>query len=293
MAAESAPHPPGQRLAWLFLAPLAALMLCCYVLPLVGTVVNSLHRNSPEGIDQANWTLENYARLGDPLLGMVLARTLRISLIVTGLTALLAYPVALFIARQRPRLQAWLILAYISPWLVNTVVKSFGWMLLLRNNGVVNTVLLQAGLIGRPLRLMLNETGVVIALLPGHFLFVLLPLWAAVGGIDPALRWAAGTLGATPRAVFFRVILPLTLPALLAGLVINFIMNMTAFAAPMLLGGARTQVLSMLAYQINLVLLDWPYGGAFAVALLAFTLALVWAGQRLVAALFRQEGLRP
>jgi putative spermidine/putrescine transport system permease protein len=293
MAAEAAARPPGQRLAWLFLAPLCVLMLCGYVLPLVETMMNSLHPNGPEGIDRGSWTLQNYVRLIDPLLGMVLVRTLRISLIVTALTALLAYPVAMFIARQKPRLQAWLILAYVSPWLVNTVVKSFGWMLLLRNNGVINTLLLQSGLVGRPLRLMLNETGVIIALLPGHFLFVLLPLWAAIGGIDPALRWAAGTLGATPRAVFFRVILPLTLPALLAGLVINFIMNLTAFAAPMLLGGARTQVLSMLAYQINLVLLDWPFGGAFAVALLAFTLALVWAGQRLAAALFRQQGTRP
>ena len=128
---------------------------------------------------------------------------------------------------------------------------------------------------------MLSETGVIIALVPGHFMFVLLPLWAALRGLDPALAWAAGTLGAAPSGIFWRVTLPLTLPALIAGLAINFIMNMTAFAIPMLLGGLRNQVASMLAYQVNLIQLDWPFGGALAVVLLLFTLALVWTGQRL------------
>lgn len=265
----------------MFVGPLLLLMLGFYLAPLLGSVVNSLHPNTPQGIDTATWTLANYARLDDALIIDVLWRTLRISLVVTGITGLLAYPVALFILRRSPRVQAWLLLAYVSPWLVNTVVKAFGWMLLLRNNGVVNTLLLQGGLISRPLRLMLNETGVAIALLPGHFMFVLLPLWAALGGIDPALRWAAGTLGAAPSRVFLAVVLPLTLPALVAGLVVNFIMNMTAFAVPSLLGGVRTEVLSMTEYQTSLVMFDWPAGAALAVAMLAFTLVLVWAGQRL------------
>jgi putative spermidine/putrescine transport system permease protein len=184
-----------------------------------------------------------------------------------------------------------MVLAYISPWLVNTVVKALGWTILLRNNGVINTVLRGLDLIDTPLRLLLTETGIVIALIPGHFMFVLLPLWTAIAALDPALLWAAGTLGAPPGAVFRRVVLPLTLPALVVGLVINFIMNMTAFAIPMLLGGVRNQVAAMLAYQIDLISLDWPLGGALAVTLLLFTLALVWAGQRL--ALRAGGGRRP
>jgi ABC-type spermidine/putrescine transport system permease subunit I len=251
-----------------------------FVWPLLQALVNSLHPNTPQGIDLAHWTLDNYARLADPFYGDILVRTVRISIEVTAITALLAYPVALFIARLPPRAQSLVILAYVSPWLVNTVVKALGWTLILRTNGVVNTVLRQLDIIHAPLRLMINEAGVVIALVPGHFMFVLLPLWAAVSGLDPALSWAAGTLGARPSAVFWRVVLPMTLPAFVAGLVINFIMNMTAFAIPMFLGGARNMVTSMLAYQVNLVSLDWPLGGALAVALLALTLALVWLGQR-------------
>ncbi len=269
------------RQALYFLAPLLLLLILWFAWPLAQALTNSLHPNTPQGIDTAHWTLDNYRRIPDPLYEGIMLRTLRISLIVTVITGLLAYPVAIFVARLPPRLEALAILAYVSPWLVNTLVKALGWTLLLRPNGLVNTALQSLGLIGAPLRLMLSETGVIIALVPGHFMFVLLPLWAALRGLDPALTWAAGTLGAAPSGIFWRVTLPLTLPALIAGLAINFIMNMTAFAIPMLLGGLRNQVASMLAYQINLIQLDWPFGGALAVVLLLFTLALVWTGQRL------------
>ncbi|HKX06618.1 MAG TPA: ABC transporter permease [Stellaceae bacterium] len=278
---------------WLFVAPLVLVMVVGFVWPLVQVLVNSLHPNTPQGIDSAQWTLGNYARLADPFYGEVLLRTLRISVIVTAISGLLAYPVALFVSRRSTRAQSLFLLAYISPWLINTVVKALGWTLLLRTNGMVNTLLRALDVIPAPLKLMLNETGVVIALIPGHFMFVLLPLWVALSGLDPALSWAAGTLGARPSAVFWRVLLPMTLPAFIAGLVINFIMNMTVFAIPMLLGGARNMVASMLAYQVNLVSLDWPLGGALAVALLAFTLALVWIGQRGAGLLLAARSVRP
>ncbi len=286
---------PDRRasLPWLFVAPLLLVMVVGFVWPLLQAMVNSLHPNTPQGIDTASWTLGNYARLADPFYGDVLLRTLRISVIVTAITGVLAYPVALFISRLSPRAQSLFLLAYISPWLINTVVKALGWTLLLRTSGVVNTILRGIDVIASPLKLMLNETGVVIALVPGHFMFVLLPLWVALSGLDPALSWAAGTLGARPSAIFWRVLLPMTLPAFIAGLVINFVMNMTVFAIPMLLGGARNMVASMLAFQINLVSLDWPLGGALAAALLVFTLGLVWLGQRGAALLMTYRGVRP
>ncbi len=277
----------------LFMAPLVLVMVVGFVWPLVSVLVNSLHPNTPQGIDAEHWTLGNYARLADPFYGEVLLRTLRISVAVTAISGVLAYPVALFVSRRSPRAQSLFLLAYISPWLINTVVKALGWTLLLRTNGMVNATLRALDVISAPLKLMLNETGVIIALIPGHFMFVLLPLWVALGGLDPALSWAAGTLGARPSAVFWRVVFPITLPAFVAGLVINFIMNMTVFAIPVFLGGARNMVASMLAYQINLVQLDWPLGGALAVALLAFTLILVWAGQRAAALLAVGRGIQP
>jgi len=262
-----------------FLLPLLALLAAWFVWPLAQALTNSLHPNTPQGIDAGQWTLANYARIADPLYAGVVVRTLRISALVTAISSLLVYPVALATTRLGPRREALAILAYVSPWLVNTLVKALGWNLLLRPTGLVNAALGEIG--AGPLRLMLNETGVVIALIPGHFMFVLLPVWAALKGLDPALGWAAGTLGASRAGVFWRVLFPLTLPALIAGLAINFIMNTTAFAIPMLLGGLRNETASMLAYRVNLVMLDWPFGGAVAVVLLVFTLLLVWGGQRI------------
>lgn len=273
-------------------APLTIILLVAFVWPLGQVLVNSFHPNTPQGIDATRWTFDNYIRLIDAHYAGILGRTVRISLAVTAISAVLAYPVAIFISRRSPRMQSWLILAYITPWLVNTVVKALGWTILLRNNGVFNSVLMGLDIISSPIRLLLTETGVVIAMIPGHFIFVLLPLWTAISSLDPALKWAAGTLGATPAATFRRVILPLTLPALVVGLTINFIMNMTAFAIPMLLGGVRNEVASMLAYQIDLVSLDWPLGGALAVVLLIFTLALIWAGQWLSRLVVPQPGAR-
>ncbi|MCC7047948.1 MAG: ABC transporter permease [Alphaproteobacteria bacterium] len=270
---------------WLFLAPAVVLMIAAYLAPLFDSIVISFHPNTPQGIDRAHWILGNYARLFDDYYATVLLRTLRVSVAITLLSVLLAYPVALWLAELSPRGQTWAILAYMSPWLVNTVVKSFGWTLILGNSGVINTGLRAAGLIDAPLRLMFNELGIVVGLLPGHFLFVLLPLWAALKGLDDNLRWAAMTLGARPGTVFRRITLPLTLPALLAGGIINFTMNMAAFAAPALLGGTRARVLSFVAYQVNLEELNWPFGGALAVAMLTVTLGFIalaqWVGGRL------------
>jgi putative spermidine/putrescine transport system permease protein len=273
-------RPMKARVAWL-VAPLAVVMLCFYLAPLLQSFVNSLHPNTPAGIDTSQWSFANYEKLVDPFYAAAFVRTLRVSLVISLITAILAYPVALYIARLGPRGQGLMLLAYMAPWLINVIVKAFGWSLLLRGNGIINQVLRGLGLIDRPLQLMFNETGVVIGLVHGHFMFVLLPLWVAVSGLDPNLGWAAGNLGARPWRVFRHVMLPLTFPALLAGTVINFTMNMAAFATPAILGGSRVRLVSYIAYEVNLVNLAWPLGAAMAVALLALTLLLVWLAQRL------------
>jgi putative spermidine/putrescine transport system permease protein len=280
---------PPAALPWrrwapaIFVLPLGLMLLGAFVWPLAESVLNSFHPNTRAGIDTTKWTLANYAALVDPYYFGVLLRTLRISLIVTLVTGGLAYPVAIYIASLRPRGQALMLLVYMAPWLVNVVVKAFGWSLILASNGVINQALRALGVIDTPLRLMLNETGVVIGLVHGHFIFVLLPLWAALSALDSNVRWAAATLGARPWQIFSRVVVPLTLPALLAGLIINFTMNMTAFATPALLGGARARVVSYLAYEVNLVDLNWPLGSAMAVGLLAVTMVLIWLSQRVTA----------
>ena len=279
-----APRRAAPGLIWFPLAcvlPLVVLMLGFFLWPLLGAIVNSFHPYSLAGIDSAHWTLANYRTLLDPFYLGVLWRTVRISFLISLITAVLAYPVAWYATRLRPTAQAYLLILYVAPWLVNVAVKAFGWTVLLSPRGLINRSLMSLGLIDSPLALMFNETGVVIGLVHAHFMFVLLPLWAALGGIDRNLLWAASGLGATGPAVFRSIVLPLTLPALLAGMIIDFTINMAAFATPALLGGSRVQVVSTLAYRINLVDLNWPLGAAMALVLLAVTLALVLAAQRL------------
>ena len=272
------------RNRWLapdLVVPLAALMIAVFVVPLIASFANSFHVATPKGIDRSQWTLASYAKLIDSFYGGIFLRTLRLSLIISAITIVLAYPVALYVAGLSPRKQALMLLIYASPWLVNVVVKAFGWTLLLGPKGTINSILLGVGLIDAPIRLMLNETGVIIGLVHGHFIFVLLPLWAALSGIDRNLYWAAGNLGARPAEIFWRITLPLSLPALMAGAIINFTMNMAAFATPALLGGSRVRTAAYVAYEVNLVELDWPLGAAMAVALLIVTLLLVRLSQRI------------
>ncbi len=274
----------------ILLVPLFLVMLAFYVWPLIQTIINSFHPYSLSGIDFTRWTVENYARLADPFYLDVFLRTARVSLIITLITCVLAYPVAIFLTNLSKRTQGLLLLIYMAPWLVNVVVKAFGWSLILGGNGVINRGLRELGLISAPLQLMFNDTGIIIGLVQGHFLFVLLPLWAALSALDPRLKWAAENLGASKAQVFLRVTLPITLPALLAGAFINFTMNMAAFATPALLGGSRARVISFVAYEVNLVELNWPFGGALAMALLVITLVPIWLSRRVAA--MRQAKLR-
>lgn len=259
--------------------PLAVVMAGFYVAPLFGTFANSFHPYTAAGIDTSRWTVENYVRLGDPYYAQTFWRTVRISALITLVTCILAYPVGLWTVRRSPRAQAFALLVYMTPWLVNVIVKAFGWSLILGRNGILNRGLAAVGLIDAPLELMFNETAIVIGLVHGHFLFVLLPLWAALSGLDRNLNWAAANLGAKPREILLRVTIPLTLPALIAGAVINFTMNLAAFATPALLGGARARVIAFVAYEVNLVELNWPFGGALGVALLVLTLGPLWLGR--------------
>ena len=269
------------RATAILVAPLLVVMLAVYVAPLLSTLLNSFHPFTPAGTDTSHWTIANYVRLGDPFYAQAFLRTLRVSLIITAITCVLAYPVALWTVRLDKRAQALVLLAYVTPWLVNVIVKAFGWSLILGRNGILNRSLSALGLFDSPLQLMFTETAIVIGLVHGHFLFVLLPLWASLSALDRNLSWAAANLGARPFDVLRRVVIPLTLPALAAGALINITMNLAAFATPALLGGSRARLISYVAYEVNLTELNWPFGGALGVALLALTLVPIWLGQRL------------
>jgi len=170
-------------------------------------------------------------------------------------------------------------LIYLAPWMVNVVVKAFGWTLLLSRTGYINQFLLSLGIIQQPLALMFNEFGIIIALIHGQLIFAIMPIYSSLVTIDPDLRWAAANLGAKPWQIFTRIIFPLSLPGVVAGSMIVFALSMSAFTTPALLGGVRARVLPFLAYEHNVALLDWPFGSVIALIMVVVTISILFVYQ--------------
>ncbi|SMF32152.1 putative spermidine/putrescine transport system permease protein [Tistlia consotensis] len=262
-------------------APLLVL-LCVFVAPLLVLLPTSFHPYQPgRGIGTA-WTLTNYAQiLGDGFYLEIIARTLGLGLIVVAATLLVGYPLAYFLARTRSRLRPWLIILVIFPLLLNLVVRSFGWIVLLSNHGLVNDLLIALQLIERPLKLMFNFTGLLVGLSHIFLPFMVLVLIGTIQNIPRDVEDAARTLGASRWTVLREVTLPLSLPGILSGSILVFVLTISALVTPRLLGGPTYQVMSTLIYDEFLKILNWPRGAAMAFILTAIVLLLVWASGRL------------
>lgn len=210
--------------------------------------------------------------------------TLRISLATALAAAVLAFPVALVIVRSRPLVGRVVNLIVIAPLLVSVVVRAYGWQLILANGpaGVLNKLLLSAGLIDRPLSLLYSDTAVVIGSLHVFFPMMVLPLVAALGKVDANLEDAARMLGAPDWRVFLRVTLPLSLPGLLLGFALVFTLTAGSFVTPAILGGTNAIMLGNLIEQQIFVVYDWPFGATIAVMLVAVVLAVNALSSRLL-----------
>jgi len=230
----------------------------------------------------AGWTLGNYAQiLSDDYYREVVLRTLGLGLAVTALCILLGYPLAFFLARTRSRWRTLLVLLVVFPMLLNLVVRSYGWIALLANRGLVNTVLLDLGLIAAPLRLIFNFTGLVIGLTHIYLPFMVLMIMASVASVPREVEHAAATLGASKPVVFATVTLPLTAPGILAGSILVFVLTVSALVTPRMLGGATYKVMATLIYDEFMQVLDWPSGSALAFLLTALVLAVIGAAAAL------------
>jgi putative spermidine/putrescine transport system permease protein len=231
---------------------------------------------------QDSWTLAHYANfLTDPYHLEILARTMRLGLVVTLWCLVLGYPMAYGLSRLRGVSRALLYFVVLLPLLTSAVVRTFGWMILLSNNGFLNGILMGLGLTDGPIRFMYNMDGVIIALVQVLLPFMVLALDAALLNIDPRILEAARNLGAGPVRVFLRVTLPLSVPGMLSGSVLVFTLAVSAFVTPSLIGGPRVPVMATLIYQQGMSLLNWPFGGAIAFAMLASVVALFLLAMRL------------
>ncbi len=266
----------------MLVAPLAMVLAAFFLVPVLMLLPTSFGETVPgAGLAPGVWTIENYTRIvTDDFYREVIVRTLGLGLFVTAACLLLGYPLAYLIARGPESWRVPLILLVVFPMMLNLVVRSFGWIALLANRGLVNNLLIQAGLIAAPLKLMFNLTGLMIGLTHIYLPFMVMMLVAAIRNVPGDVESAAATLGSSRVHVFTAVTLPLSAPGILAGSILVFVLTISALVTPRMLGGPTYKVMATLIYDEFMQLLDWPSGSALSFALTCMAVAIIWASTR-------------
>jgi putative spermidine/putrescine transport system permease protein len=252
--------------------PLALFFAAFFLAPLLILIFVSLHTDT----SMARIGFTQYAKfLLDPFSLGVLVHTLWIGVEVTGLCLLLGFPMAWAYVRSPRWAQAALILVILLPLLTSVVVRTFAWIVILGRQGIVNTALLDLGLIDSPLRLLYTEKGMVVALAQVQMPLMVLPLITALSRLDPNLLDASAALGAGHWRTFRKVILPLTFPGIVAGCLLTYAAAITAFITQTLVGGGQMLFMPMYIYQQSSTLNNWPFAAAISIIFLVAVLAAV------------------
>lgn len=268
----------------LFLVGPTAVWLFLFLgLPLVLVLVFSFLGQEPGAGVQRTLTLEHYAHfLSRRVYRRILLRSFRVGLVTTSVAVALAYPAAYFLANQRTYGRILIVLVLVPFW-TSYIIRLFAWMLILMERGVANAILLNLGIIDGPLRLLFTPVAVIIGLVYSALPFAILPIYAVLKGIQAELVAAAKTLGANDLQAFVEVTLPLSMPGVMAALVINFISGAGSFLAPAILGGQGADLMSNVIVNRFLAAFNWPFGSALAVVLLVTMLLFLMIVNRFVA----------
>jgi putative spermidine/putrescine transport system permease protein len=261
---------------WLWvLLPTVAVLALIFGLPLADLIAVSVHEMTGPAQVGDTLTLEHYrAFVTDPFFLIMVVRTFWLGLLVVALCLLIGYPVAYYLARTTSRWRGMALFLVISPLLVSAIVRNIGWFPILGGSGLVNWLLMSLGIVDAPLKLISNFTGVVIGLVHALLPLMILTLTTVLQRIEPELEQAAANLGAGPALVFWRVLLPLSLPGVMAGSLLVFAMAISAYTTPAILGGNRVLVMSTYIAQQFRTVLDYPAGGTAAALLLLFAALL-------------------
>ena len=270
-------RPPGGWMPYLLSLPALIFLGVLFVLPVGSLVVASLL--SARFGAGGHFTLAVYKDLlSDSYNLLMLWRTFRISLVTTLITLVLAFPVALHLRQMTPRRRTIIAFILLSPLLTSVVVRTLAWVILLAPNGIVNEALVALGL--QRIELIYNETGVVIGLVHVFFGYMVLALMTSILKIDENLLLAANNLGANSWRVVWKIVLPLSLPGIVAGSVLVFTMAASTYATPRLLGGSSTKLLATEVYDLAINYLEWNLAAGLATILFAGIALVVWAATR-------------
>lgn len=276
-----------KRFIYLPLLPFLLVLTLFFLFPLFTVLMNSFLDK------QGAFTFQHYLRfLTDSYYQDVLYVTLKISIIVTIITLFLGYAVAYYVTKvltnKLAKRIAYVII--ISPIFTSAVVRSFGWIVILGNNGFINQTFMKLGFIDQPIQLLYNETGIIIGLTYILAPFMILSLTSVLQNIDPRLDEAAADLGYGRWRRFLHVTLPLSAPGILSGVMMVFSLSLSAYVTPALISGGKVKVLAMLIYEQMTQLMDWQFGGAMSFIMLAVSIVILMVNNYLLRARWAEGG---
>ena len=265
-----------KQLRFWFLAPARSLTFGLFLVPLAIVIVYSFLTRGTYGGQGQPFTLENYTRLSDPLYLEILVKSFWIASLSTAICLLMGFPLAMFIARSDPKWRGTWINLVMLPFWTSFLVRTYAWMFLLRDTGLINTVLQGLGIVTDPLPLLYNDGAVILGLVYGYLPFMVLPIYSTLERQDPFLLEAAADLGATPWQSLRRVTIPISKPGILAGSVLVFIPCLGAYLTPDLMGGGKSIMIGNVVQQQFTSARDWPFGASLSLALTALVMLLLW-----------------
>jgi putative spermidine/putrescine transport system permease protein len=287
-AFQSDERPSSLLSATALVGPATAFVTVGLLLPLLILLRYSFNKLGPRRIMIETFSPDNYVKFfADPYYVGVLWTTLRVAALCTVACLVMALPLAYVLARAQSRFKNVLIMLVVLPLFVGNAVRAAGWMTLFGAKGFLNVTLIRLGVITEPLQLMYTEGAVVAGIIAVNLPYMVLTLQSVIEGINRNVEEAAFSLGAGPATMFRRVLLPLSLPGILAGTILTFILGMNAYATPVLLGGPKFKMMGPLVYgqfQLN----NWPFGASVAFILMTATLALTATANILVQRRFRR-----
>ncbi len=272
---------PATPFAWLLLAPLLLWLLAFVVIPTLVMFAYSFCRRGTLGGVVWEFTLENWAAVLDPVYLRILVRSVVYAGLTTAACLLLGYPVAWQVGRASARWRNALLMMVMIPFWTSFLIRTYAWLTILKNEGLLNSLLMQVGLISAPFEMLYTPGAVVLGLVYTFLPFMVLPIYTSVEKLDGAMVEAAFDLGAAPVQAFSRVIVPLTWPGISAGMLLVFVPALGLYAVNDVLGGGRVDMIgNIIEHQFKGAARNWPFGAALGMTLVIAFLAALWYTER-------------
>jgi len=274
---------PG-RITWLLVAPLFLWVAAFVIAPTLIMLVYSFCERGTLGGVVFNFTLANYAAVFDPTYLQIVVRSIFFAGLTTAICLAMGYPVAYFIGRASEKSRNLLLMMVMIPFWTSFLIRTYAWVTILKNEGLLNSVLIQYGLIAQPFEMLYTPGAVILGLVYTFLPFMILPIYTSVEKLDNALVEAAFDLGAGPLRAFSKVIVPMTSPGITAGILLVFVPALGLYAVNDILGGGKVDMIgNIIENQFKGNARNWPFGAALGITLMvAFALAFWFTGRRQV-----------